>query len=232
MRKFLGVLALPAALALSVDAHADVAGAAKAAIGATTVAARDSALAELDAAKANDPLAAYVAGSVEFFVALEKLGAGLHRHGFESPRSFMLPLMRLPVPDNPNPEPLTYEGFRQILSDFHDGMAKANTTLALVRTTALPAAGRGCTSVARWMSPVYAMELTCSTSPLVRAMQQSPRQTAWVLAAGLWQSTSPRPCWKRRWPRQLDAPSSLPRVMRSRCRTQMRVSIQSSAYSG
>lgn len=132
MRKLLGMLALPAALTLSFEAHADVAGAAKAAIGATTVAARDSAMAELEAAQASDPLAAYVAGSVQFFMALEKLGAGLHRHGFESPRSFMLPLMRLPIPDNPNPEPFTYEGFRQILSDFHTGMAKANATLALV----------------------------------------------------------------------------------------------------
>ena len=132
MRKLLTMLALPAALAVPFDAHADMAGAAKAAIGATTVAARDSALAELEAAQANDPLAAYVAGSVQFFVALEKLGAGLHRHGFESPRSMMLPLMRMPIPDNPNPEPLTYEGFRKILSDFHDGMAKASTTLALV----------------------------------------------------------------------------------------------------
>ena len=37
---------------------------------------------------------------VQYFVALEKLGAGLHRHGFESPQSFMMPLMRLPVPAN------------------------------------------------------------------------------------------------------------------------------------
>jgi hypothetical protein len=132
MRKLFGVLVPLAALVVPIEAHADVAGAAKAALTATTVAARNSALAELEAAKASDPLAAYVAGSVEFFVALEKLGAGLHRHGFESPRSFMLPLMRLPVPDNPNPEPLTYEGFRQILSDFHDAMGQANATLAMV----------------------------------------------------------------------------------------------------
>src|SRR5262245_493245 len=132
MRKLLTLVVLPAALALPLDAQADVAGAAKAAIGATSVAARNSALAELEAAQANDPLAAYVAGSVQFFMALATLGAGLHRHGFESPRSFMLPLMRLPIPDNPNPEPLTYKGFRKILSDFHDGMAKASTTLALV----------------------------------------------------------------------------------------------------
>ena len=112
-----------AVLALPLQARADVAGSAMAALSADTVAARDTALGELDAAKASDPLAAYAAGSVQFFVALEKLAGGLHRHGFESPQSFMLPLMRLPVPANPNPEPLTYEGFRQILSDFREAMA-------------------------------------------------------------------------------------------------------------
>ena len=96
------------------------------------MAARNTALAELDAAKASDPLAAYAAGSVQFFVALEKLASGLHRHGFESPHSYMLPLMRLPVPANPNPEPLTYEGFRQILADFREAMAQSAATLALV----------------------------------------------------------------------------------------------------
>ena len=105
---------------------------ATAALSADTVAARNAALAELDAAKASDPLAAYAAGSVQFFVALEKLAAGLHRHGFESPQSFMLPLMRLPVPANPNPEPLTYEGFRQILADFREAMAQSAATLAMV----------------------------------------------------------------------------------------------------
>ena len=103
-----------------------------AALTAETVAARNTALGELDAAKASDPLAAYAAGSVQFFVALEKLASGLHRHGFESPHSYMLPLMRLPVPANPNPEPLTYEGFRQILSDFREAMAQSAATLALV----------------------------------------------------------------------------------------------------
>jgi hypothetical protein len=136
MRKFLGVLAPLVALGLPIQAHADVASATKTALTAATVSARNTALAELEAAKTTDPIAAYVAGSVEFFVALEKLGQGLHRHGFESPRSMMLPLMRLPVPDNPNPEPLTYEGFRQILSDFHDAMAASRETLALVPANA------------------------------------------------------------------------------------------------
>ena len=62
-----------AVLALPLQARADVAGSAMAALSADTVAARDTALGELDAAKASDPLAAYAAGSVQFFVALEKL---------------------------------------------------------------------------------------------------------------------------------------------------------------
>ncbi|TIX45148.1 MAG: hypothetical protein E5V33_32920, partial [Mesorhizobium sp.] len=67
-----------------------------------------------------------------FFTALEILGGGLHRHGFESPQSFMLPLMRLPVPDNPNPEPLTYEEFRAILVAFRDRLQKSAAMLGSV----------------------------------------------------------------------------------------------------
>ena len=125
MKKCLAAMVALAALATPVPSRADVTTAAEAALTAETVAARTNALAELEAARADDPLAPYVAGSVGFFVALEKLGGGLHRHGFESPRSFMLPLLRLPVPDNPNPEPLTYEGFRQILADFRESMARS-----------------------------------------------------------------------------------------------------------
>lgn len=132
MRRLLTVLLPAALLAAPLPAIAGVPDLAKAAVSAETVAARSSALAELEAAKAGDPLAAYAAGSVQFFVALEKLGQGLHRHGFESPRSFMLPLMQLPVPPNPNPEPLTYEGFRQILADFHNGLAQSAATLSEV----------------------------------------------------------------------------------------------------
>lgn len=131
-RGWLAAMLAAAALSPPQAAKADTAAEAKAALTAQTVAARDAALAELDAAKAGDPLAAYVAGSVEFFVALEGLASGLHRHGFESPRSMVLPLLQLPVPTNPDPEPLTYEAFRQMLADFHDGMARSAATLAMV----------------------------------------------------------------------------------------------------
>jgi hypothetical protein len=129
MLKLLVPLAL---LAVPLQARADIAASVTAVFSAETVSARDAALAELNAAKAGDPLAAYAAGSAEFFVALEKLATGLHRHGFESPQSFMLPLMRLPVPENPEPQPLTYEGFRQILLEFREGMAQSVAKLAAV----------------------------------------------------------------------------------------------------
>ena len=132
MRKLLTILVPLAVLALPLPAEADVPGLAAAALSAKTVATRNQALSELESQKTTNPLAAYAAGAVEFFVALEKLGAGLHRHGFESPQSFMLPLMRLPIPENPNPEPLTYESFRQILVDFHDAMAQSAASLAMV----------------------------------------------------------------------------------------------------
>jgi hypothetical protein len=132
MKTILKLLVPLAALVLPLQAQADTPASAAAAFSAETVSARATALAELDAAKGSDPLAAYAAGSVQFFVALEKLADGLHRHGFESPQSFMLPLMRLPVPPNPNPEPLTYDGFRQILTEFREAMAQSAATLAMV----------------------------------------------------------------------------------------------------
>ncbi|RUZ71305.1 hypothetical protein EN943_34125 [Mesorhizobium sp. M7A.F.Ca.US.006.01.1.1] len=103
---------------------------------AKTVTARDAALSMLEAAAPKDPAAAYAAGAGEFFTALEILATGLHRHGFESPQSFMLPLMRLPVPDNPNPEPLTYEQFRTILVGFRDRLEKSAATFASVPANA------------------------------------------------------------------------------------------------
>lgn len=99
---------------------------------AKTVAERNTALATLEAAAQADPASAYAAGAGEFFTALEILASGLHRHGFDSPQSFMLPLMRLPVPENPNPEPLTYEQFRAVLVAFRDRLEKSAATLGSV----------------------------------------------------------------------------------------------------
>ncbi|MDG4882166.1 hypothetical protein [Mesorhizobium sp. WSM4884] len=118
------------------SAWAEMPEAAKAMFEAKSVADRNTALSTLEGAAAKDPASAYAAGAGEFFTALEILASGLHRHGFESPQSFMLPLMRLPVPDNPNPEPLTYEEFRAILVAFRDQLEKSAATLGSVPASA------------------------------------------------------------------------------------------------
>lgn len=113
-------------------AFAETPDAAKTLFEAKTIAERNAALSTLEAAVTKDPQSAYAAGAGEFFTALELLASGLHRHGFDSPKSFMLPLMQLPVPDNPNPEPLTYEEFRAILVAFRDRLEKSAATLGSV----------------------------------------------------------------------------------------------------
>ncbi|MER8660101.1 hypothetical protein NKH34_03055 [Mesorhizobium sp. M1148] len=133
MTRFAGLLASAFLLLLPLSsAHAAAPEAATALFEAKTVAERNRALTTLESAAKGDPASAFAAGAGEFFTALEILAGGLHRHGFESPQSFMLPLMRLPVPDNPNPEPLTYEQFRAILVAFRDRLERSAATLGSV----------------------------------------------------------------------------------------------------
>ncbi|MER8900338.1 hypothetical protein [Mesorhizobium sp. M0772] len=133
MTRFAGLLASAFLLLLPLSsARAAAPEAATALFEAKTVAERNRALTTLESAAKGDPASAYAAGAGEFFTALEILAGGLHRHGFESPQSFMLPLMRLPIPDNPNPEPLTYEQFRAILVAFRDRLETSAATLGSV----------------------------------------------------------------------------------------------------
>ncbi|MER9895360.1 hypothetical protein NKJ40_25345 [Mesorhizobium sp. M0119] len=132
MKRFSRLVACAIILLLPLASPSAAAPEAAALFEAKTVAERDSALAALEATAPGDPAATYAAGAGEFFTALEILAGGLHRHGFESPQSFMLPLMRLPVPDNANPEPLTYEQFRAILVAFRDRLEKSAATLGSV----------------------------------------------------------------------------------------------------
>ncbi|ESY23162.1 MULTISPECIES: hypothetical protein [unclassified Mesorhizobium] len=133
MTRFAGLLASAFLLLMPLSsARAAAPEAATALFEAKTVTERNRALTTLESAAKGDPASAYAAGAGEFFTALEILAGGLHRHGFESPQSFMLPLMRLPIPDNPNPEPLTYEQFRAILVAFRDRLETSAATLGSV----------------------------------------------------------------------------------------------------
>lgn len=69
-------------------------------------------------------------GLIEFVQGVEHLSQGLYRYGLQPPRSFLLPIVRLPVPENPNPEPIDYDAFRRLLATFESDLAKAEATLA------------------------------------------------------------------------------------------------------
>jgi hypothetical protein len=74
-------------------------------------------------------------GVVQFLRAVEHLGQSFYRHGLHSDRGRELnvPLLRLPVPDNPRPEKLTYPALRRILEDWVADLRQAEETLAGVR---------------------------------------------------------------------------------------------------
>ncbi len=88
------------------------------------------------AANEGNDLAAFVAGTAMFFDAVQGFGTELARHGFESPSSFMVPLFRLPVPENTAPEPLDYVKFRKIFEDFEARLAASSVRMGSVSETA------------------------------------------------------------------------------------------------
>ncbi len=72
-------------------------------------------------------------GLLAFAAGVEHLGQALHRHGLEThPGGAMmqLPILRMPVEPNPNPEPITYEKWRAILQTLFDDLNKADALLA------------------------------------------------------------------------------------------------------
>jgi hypothetical protein len=71
-------------------------------------------------------------GMVRFVAAVEHLQTGLYRYGLSAPRAFGVPILRLPVPDNPRPQPIGYTDFRALIAAFVDDLAAAEATLAEV----------------------------------------------------------------------------------------------------
>ena len=104
-------------------------------------AAVEAAEAQLALAPADDQ-ARFALGTAQFLQAVERLGQGLHRHGLTTAGDAVvglagLPFVRIPVPPNPAPEPLTYEEFRAVLADFVGDLEDAERTLAAIDDTAI-----------------------------------------------------------------------------------------------
>lgn len=124
--------ALGLLLAASFPAAADGARAAAAYFEARSAEERAAAMSELAALSPRDPQAAYVHAAGLFFAGVERLGQAFHRHGLDSPQSFVMPVLRMPVPENPLPEPLDYDTFRSILERFHADLSAAEAGFAAV----------------------------------------------------------------------------------------------------
>ena len=74
-------------------------------------------------------------GVLRFVAAVEHLGQNFFRYGLRDTANSIgniVPLLRLPVPTNPNPETLTYADSRRILQTFLDELAVADATLASI----------------------------------------------------------------------------------------------------
>ncbi|HZN36564.1 MAG TPA: hypothetical protein VFB80_22195 [Pirellulaceae bacterium] len=84
----------------------------------------------------DDDQARFGLGTLQFLKAVERLGQSLHRYGALGPQSRLaraIPLVRLPVPQNPKPEPIGYEDSRKMVEQWLADMQAVEQTLAPIK---------------------------------------------------------------------------------------------------
>lgn len=84
------------------------------------------------AADAKHEQARFALGVVHVLSAIEQLGQEQYQYGALSGAGSNVPIFRLPVPSNPNPEEVTYTQVRQVISHFQTRLAAAEAILAQV----------------------------------------------------------------------------------------------------
>jgi hypothetical protein len=99
---------------------------------AGTINAGAETLQRMVAANPSDANAVQALGFMQMAQAVETLGQGLYRYGLVTPRGMLIPILRLPVPNNPAPEKLDYAKLRAVYVRFLADLAKAEATLARV----------------------------------------------------------------------------------------------------
>ena len=99
---------------------------------AGTLAEGEKALAAMVAARAGDAEARAALGFAKFARGVEKLGQSLHRYGLRPPlrAGMMMPVVRFPVPENPNPEPVSYEKMRAVYTTLLADLAEVDKAFA------------------------------------------------------------------------------------------------------
>ena len=96
---------------------------------------RPTELAAQVAADPGDREAQFGLGMLRFARAVEHLGQSLYRYGLTPPTRMLVPILRFPVPSNPQPETITYQGFKDLLKAFDDDLAVADSALRDVGDT-------------------------------------------------------------------------------------------------
>lgn len=88
-------------------------------------------IARLEPLAADDQEAKFGLGLIRFVTAVEGFAQALHRHGFTAPDGgpMMGRPLAMPVPVNPDPEPLTYEKLRTVLQQLVDTLDEARPVL-------------------------------------------------------------------------------------------------------
>ncbi|MDB5390459.1 MAG: hypothetical protein JWM11_6105, partial [Planctomycetaceae bacterium] len=76
--------------------------------------------------------ARFALGVVQVLSAIEKLGQDQYRYGALSGNIRNLPVLRMPVPMNPDPQKVTYQQVRQVFADFQKRLVEAEAELAKV----------------------------------------------------------------------------------------------------
>jgi hypothetical protein len=100
--------------------------------------------ARLDA-NGGDDEARFGLGMIRFALALEAFGQHHYGYGLRPTAGEVYPFLRMPVPDNPQPERLTYRVQREAFQHFIDDLAAAEATLAPL---AGPSTGAGDMTIA------------------------------------------------------------------------------------
>src|SRR5207302_7134704 len=86
-----------------------------------------------------DDQARFGLGVLQFLQTFEHLGGSLHKYGLRTEKAFLRPPPQVKefLPQNPNPEMLTYMAARQLVQTFIDDLVKAEATLAEVTDPAV-----------------------------------------------------------------------------------------------
>lgn len=83
----------------------------------------------------NDHQARFGLGVLQFLKSIEGLAQDHYRYGLMNHRIREIPMLRLSVPLNENPEQISYQKAREALQDFVDDLEAAEKTLAQVDTS-------------------------------------------------------------------------------------------------